>query len=65
MGLLRQFQVCFLFFYEKILSIKKTPKRKQMTFTLLEVFVHAKNCYLCRLMSGFCARKIFSKKINK
>ena len=45
----------FIFFYEKILRVKKAPKRKQTTFTLLEVFVHAKNCCLyCLVFACFC-----------
>ena len=63
----------FIFFHENILSLKKAPKCKQTIFTLLEVFVHAKNCCIyCLvfpcfcfvswflLVTCFCALKIFS-----
>ena len=45
MRLLGQFQVCFfVFFYKKVLSIKKSTKNaRQMAFTLIEVFVHTEN----------------------
>ena len=70
----------FTFFYEKILSAKKAPKRKQTIFTLLEVLVRAKNCCLyCLLFAsfvllvGFCLWRVFvrlkffrkRKKINR
>ena len=55
-----------LFFYEKILSIKKHESAKQTIFTLLEVFVHVKNCCLCCLvfdyfflLVGFCLWHVF------
>ena len=55
-----------LFFYEKILSIKKHESAKQTIFTLLEVFVHVKNCCLCCLVfdyfffvSWFCLWHVF------
>ena len=64
-----------LFFYEKILSIKKHESAKQTIFTFLEVFAHVKNCSLCclvfdyfcfvswfLLVTCFCAFKIFSLK---
>ena len=39
MRLSGQFQVCSFFFYEKILNVRKEPKRKETIFTFLE-----KNC---------------------
>ena len=56
MRLSGQLQVClFIFFYEKTLSVKYAPKRKQTILTLLEVFVRAKNCCLyCLVFACFC-----------
>ena len=45
MRLSGQFQTS-LFFYKKILGVKKHQSAKQATFTLLEVFVRAKTCCL-------------------
>ena len=51
-----QFQACFFFFHEKILSVKKKHQNaKQTIFTLWEAFVHAKNCCsCCFLFAYFC-----------
>ena len=38
------------FFYKNILSVKKAKNANQTIFTLLEVFVCAKNCCLCCLV---------------
>ena len=75
---IRTISILLVFFYEKILGVNKAPKRKQTIFTLLEVFVRAKNCCLyCLvfacfcfvssflLVTCFCALKIFSQKRNK
>ena len=54
MRLSGQFRVYF--FYKKILRVKKKHQnRKQMIFTLFEIFVLAKNCCLCCfLFAHFC-----------
>ena len=44
MRLLGQFQVCFFLFLQKGFEHKKSTKNaRQMTFTLIEVFVHTEN----------------------
>ena len=62
MRLSGQFQIClFFFFYEKIFSVKKAPKRKQTIFTLLEIFACPKNCCLyCLVFACFCFVRWFS-----
>ena len=75
---IRRISSLLIFFYEKILNVKKAPKRKQTTFTLSEVSVRAKNfCLYClvfacfcfvhlfMLVTYFCLFKIFSLKKNR
>ena len=56
MRLSGQFQACFFFFHEKILSVKKKHQNaKQTIFTLWEAFVRTKNCCpCCFLFAYFC-----------
>ena len=46
MRLLGKFQVCLLFFYEKILNGQKAQKRKTNSFHTLRSFVRAETCSL-------------------
>ena len=77
MRLSRQFQASLFYFLPKGFEHKKVPNAKQMTFTLLEVSVHSRNCCLCCLVSAYfcfvglffaceflCIQNLFVKKIK-
>ena len=67
MRLSEQFQACLRFFYEKVLSVKKAPKRKTNNFHSLRRFCVHKKCCLCCLVFWcfFLGSRPFCKKKKK
>ena len=62
MRLSRQFKVClFIFFYEKVLNVKKARKCKTNNFDLLRSFAHIKNiAFVVFCLLGFGYWLIFA-----